>query len=154
MPDDLRTIPITKGRPKLVTKAEPPPSFFDRRFGERRKPLPPAPWTKIVWPFVVGLCLGLLAPEVSKLANSLGYWGERLLFPFSLLAVRPEFGYGSSVAKVLSTMALYLQFPVEGILAMLNLRRHIPLRQTMVRLALLHLAGAALLWLLDRPHMR
>ncbi len=154
MPDDQRTIPITKGRPHLATKAQPPPSFFDRRFGERRKPLPKVPWGNIVWPFAAGLCLGLLAPEVSRLANALGYWGERFLFPFSLLAARPEFGSSNSVASVLSKIALYLQFPLEGMLAMLNLRRHIPLRRTMSRLALLHLAAAAMLWLLDRPHIR
>jgi hypothetical protein len=108
----------------------------------------------MVWPFVVGLCLGFLAPEALNVANALGYWGERLLFPLTMLAARPEFGYSPHVANVLSTIFLYLQFPLEGALAMFNMRRHLPLRPTLSRLALLHLAGAALLWLLERPHVR
>ncbi len=153
MPDDQRTIPITKGRPHLEAKM-PPPSFLDRRISERRKPLPPVSWGKIIWPFAVGLCLGILAPEAIKVAGALGYWGEKLLFPFTLLAARPEFDYGASESRVLSTLALYLQFPVEGALAMLNLRRQIPLRQTLSRLAILHIAGAGMLWMFDRPHIR
>ncbi|MFZ0304587.1 MAG: hypothetical protein WAL75_17985 [Terracidiphilus sp.] len=132
----------------------PPPSFLDRRISERRKPLPPVSWGKIIWPFAVGLCLGILAPEAIKVAGALGYWGEKLLFPFTLLAARPEFDYGASESRVLSTLALYLQFPVEGALAMLNLRRQIPLRQTLSRLAILHIAGAGMLWMFDRPHIR
>jgi hypothetical protein len=116
--------------------------------------MPPVPLEKTVWPFVVGLCLGFLAPETLKLANALGYWGGKLAFPLTLLAERPEFGCSPHVASVLSTTFLYLQFPVEGVLAMLNLRRHVPLRPTMSRLAILHIAGAALLWLLERPHVR
>jgi hypothetical protein len=102
----------------------------------------------------VGLCIGFLAPEALYVANALGYWGARLAFPLTLLAARPEFGYSPHVANVLATIFLYLQFPLEGALAMWNLRRHMALRPTMSRLALLHLAGAALLWLLDRPHIR
>jgi hypothetical protein len=154
MPDDQRTIPITKGRPHLVTKTPPPPLLADRRFGERRKPAPPVPLENIVWPFVVGLGMAVLAPELLYVANRLGTWGARLVFPFSLLAARPEFGYGPRVAKVLSAIFLYLQFPLEGLLTMLNLRRHVPLRATMTRPCLLHLAGAVLLWLPERPHAR
>ncbi len=154
MPDDQRAIPITKGRPHLVTKAPPPHPLADRRFEERPRPLPPVPWDKIVWPFVVGLCIGFLAPEALYIANVLGYWGGRLAFPLTLLAARPEFGYSPHVANVLSTIFLYLQFPLEGALAMWNLRRHMALGPTMSRLGLLHLAGAAMLWLLERPHSR
>ena len=157
MPEDRRTIPITKGRPHLVTQRPPPPEpppLADRRIGERRKPLPPVPLDKIVWSFAVGLCLGFLAPEALRLANSLGFWGATLFLPLTLLAERPEFGFGPSVANVLSMIALYLQFPLEGALTTFNLRRHTPLRSTMTRLALLHIEGAALLWLLDRPHIR
>jgi hypothetical protein len=156
MPDDQRTIPITRGRPHLVTKSPLTPlsPVVDRRMGERRKAQPPAPLEKIVWPFVVGLWLGFFAPEALHVANALGYWGGRLAFPLTLLAARPEFGYSPHVANVLSTIFLYLQFPLEGVLAMLNLRRHMPLRPTLSRLAILHIAGAALLWMLERPHSR
>lgn len=154
MPEDQRTIPISKGRPYLVEKTLPPPPLADRRFGDRRKPLPPMPLEKIVWPFVVGLCLGFLAPEMFHVASRLGYMGSKLLFPFTLLAARPEFGFGPSMEKTLSTIALYLQFPLEGAVATLNLRRHTLLRSTLSRVALVHLAAAALLILLDRPHSR
>ncbi|MGD0913888.1 MAG: hypothetical protein ABR928_18480 [Terracidiphilus sp.] len=137
-----------------MPKAPPHPPLVDRRFGDRRRPLPPRPLIEIVWPLGVGLCLGLLAPEWSKLANGLGYWVERLLFPFALLAARPEFGYGAGVAKTLSKIALFLQFPVEGALAAFTLRRQMRLLTTISRLALLHLAAAVLLWLLERPHIR
>jgi hypothetical protein len=153
MPDDQRTIPITKGRPHLVAKRPIPPPLADRRFGDRRKP-EPAPLEKMAWPFVVGLFLGFLAPEALNVANVMGYWGGRLAFPLTLLAARPEFGFSPHVASVLSSIFLYGQFPLEGALAMLNLRRRMPLGSTMSRLGLLHLAGAALLWLLERPHSR
>jgi hypothetical protein len=154
MPNDQRTIPITKGRPQLVVKTQPPPPVADRRFNDRRKPLPPVPLDQIVWPLMVGLCLGLLAPELFKAANALGSWAAGLAFPLTLLAGRPEFGSSKAVANVLSTIALYLQFPLEGALAMFNLRRHKPLQPTLRRLALLHVAAAVLLWLLNRPHVR
>jgi hypothetical protein len=109
---------------------------------------------KIFWPFAVGLCLGMLAPEVGKLAQGLGDWAERLVFPFSLLAARPEFGYGASAARILSTIALYLQFPLEGALTAFNLRRNIRLGKTVRRLAVAHAVMAILLWLLERPHTR
>jgi hypothetical protein len=157
MPDDQRTIPITRGRPHLVVRGSvpsPPIPLVDRRFEDRRKPSPPIPLVNVVWPLAVGLSIGFLAPEALQLANSLGYWGARLAFPLAELAARPEFGYSAKVANVLSTIFLYLQFPLEGVLVMLNLRRNIALRPTVNRLALLHLAGAALLWLLERPHSR
>jgi|SRR5580658_704438 hypothetical protein len=154
MQDDRRTIPITKGRPQLVTRKPPPPPLADRRFGERRQPLPPAPLIGIVWPLVVGLCLGIFAPELRYVANMLGHLDGRLIFPFALLAERPEWGYSNSVAKNLSMISLYLQFPVEGALAMLNLRKNIQLGKTVSRLALVHVAAAMLLWLLERPHSR
>lgn len=137
-----------------MTKRPLPPPLADRRFSDRRKPLPTVPLEKIVWPLVVGLCLGFMAPEALKIANSLGLWAGRLAFPLTLLVARPEFGYSRSAANILSSIFLYAQFPLEGLLAMLNLRRHIALWPTLSRLALLHLAGAALLWLLERPHIR
>jgi len=152
MPDDQRTIPITKGRPQPVEQAAPPPPLADRRFGDRRRPIPPRPLADVVWPLIAGLCLGIFAPELLKAANALGHWGAMLVFPFAMLAGRPEFGLREPAARTLSSIILYAQFPVEGALAMLHLRRHFGLRATLVRIAWLHLAGAVLLWLLNRPH--
>jgi hypothetical protein len=98
--------------------------------------------------------MGVVAPELRYGANMLVHWGGRLIFPFALLAERPEWGYSDSVAKILSMIALYLQFPVEGALAMLNLRQNIQIRKTAGRLALVHVAAAILLWMLERPHTR
>jgi hypothetical protein len=78
-----------------------------------------------LWPVAVGLLLGLLAPALSGFLSRSHPWGLWLVFPFALLARRPELELNHQIAAILPPMIVYAQFPLEALAALLVLRRHV-----------------------------
>ena len=76
------------------------------------------------WPLVLGVLLGVLAPHLRALLVRRHPWTMWVVFPFVLLAGRPEIHAGVHLANVLPTIILYLQFPVEGLIVQWAMRRH------------------------------
>jgi hypothetical protein len=99
------------------------------------------------WPLWLGILLGALAPQLQAVAQTFGDWGMTLAFPFVALANRPEMQFGQIVH--LPTIMLFAQFPLEGLVARILIRRGgIPLR-VVVEVALIHCFGILDLWLLS-----
>jgi hypothetical protein len=93
------------------------------------------------WPLALGLLLGLLAPHLRLLLLRRHPWSMWVVFPFVLLAGRPELHAGAHLADTLSLFTLYAQFPVEGLAVQLALRRKVTVQGVAGRMLYLHYLG-------------
>lgn len=100
------------------------------------------------WPVAVGLSLGCMAPLLQNLASDLGSWGMTLIFPFVVLAKRPEV-QRMPMTHLLPAIMLYGQFPLEGWLARIVLRREVRALPVAGHVLLFHFLGIAELLLLS-----
>jgi hypothetical protein len=107
-----------------------------------------AKWLISFWPIAIGLALGAVAPELRTIAAMFGYWGTVLVFPYVVLAARPEIQVGP-ITHMLPAIMLYAQFPIEGWLARYILRRRVKLSSVTAQVLLFHFLGIAELWLLS-----
>jgi len=85
------------------------------------------------WPLALGLALGSLAPRLNALLIHRHPWTVWVIFPFVLLVKRPELH-----AAALSSIVMYLQFPVEGLIVQWATRRHVTVPAVAGRVFYLH----------------
>lgn len=85
------------------------------------------------WPLALGLVLGLMAPHLHAELMRSHPWTMWAVFPFVLLAGRPELH-----AATLPSIILYLQFPVEGLIVQWMLRDRVTLPAVAGRVFYLH----------------
>jgi hypothetical protein len=78
-----------------------------------------------LWPVAAGLVLGLLAHRLYTVMVHFEPWGLWLVFPFAVLACRPELRDVAELVRNLPMVVLYAQFPLEGLLVCLALRRRV-----------------------------
>jgi hypothetical protein len=131
---------------------------FDGSSGPGEKWRAPHRFSTVIWPFVTGLVLAIFSLELWKLLDDqsqLGVWpwGTWLVFPFVVLAARPEFGFAPGLNHTLPQIILFVQFPVEGLWAMLNLRLKGRVSYALAPIVFLHLAGAFVLFLLTEARL-
>jgi len=100
-----------------------------------------------LWPLWVGMGAGLLGPAIAYVAQAIGSWCMTLVFPFVVLAERPEIQVGP-VTHLLPQLMLYIQFPIEGWLAYFVLRHHVKPLSVIWQVMLFHFLGLAELWML------
>lgn len=100
------------------------------------------------WPVGAGVLAGCAAPLLEKAAVALAPWGMMLMFPFVLLAQRPEMQAGGPM-HLLPAAMLYGQFPLEGVLARALLRGRPRVAPVAGHALLVHLLGVAELLLLN-----
>jgi len=94
----------------------------ERREAERRQRMRDR-ITKL-WPLWLGLLLGVLGPAIHLSLESVGAWSVILVYPFVVLAGRPELQAGP-ITHALPAIMLYAQFPIEGLLACIILKHHV-----------------------------
>jgi hypothetical protein len=123
---------------------------FDGSSGPGEKWRAPHRYSKAIWPFVFGLALGILAPELFEILSGLNQWAMWLAFPFVVLVARPEFRLDPDLVRTLSQDILFVQFPLEGLFVMLNLRLKGRLSYAVAPVIFLHLVGAFVLFLLTQ----
>jgi hypothetical protein len=88
-----------------------------RRLEAERKKLTREYWARF-WPVAVGLIVSFMAPQLKEILNQLFYpWGMGLVFPFVVLSGRPELHLGSHLAATVPQIMLYVEWPLEGLLA-------------------------------------
>lgn len=102
----------------------------------------------VLWPVGAGLLVAAVAPQLQDLAAGIGPWAVMLLFPFAVLAERPEIQVGH-ITGLLPQIMLYAQFPLEGLLARIILRRGIRPLAVAGQVMLFHLLGIMELWMLS-----
>ncbi len=99
-----------------------------------------------LWPIAMGVFLGLVAPQLHDLVARFEPWSMWVVFPFAVLAGRPELRVIDRLVRNLPLIVLYLQFPLEGLIALLVLRRRITVPAVAGQIFYFHyLAGLQLL---------
>jgi hypothetical protein len=127
---------------------------FDRADEVLEKRGAPPRYSAVIWPFLVGLALAVVAPKLMSMLESLDPWAERAVFPYVLLARLPEFGLNWKLGGYLPRVILFAQFPLEGLLTTINLRRRFPTWVAIGLLIVIHLVGAFVLFAILAPHGR
>lgn len=100
-----------------------------------------------LWPMWVGLLLGVLAPQIKLVVESFGQWCMELVYPYVVLAQRPEVQIGH-ISSMIPGVLMYAQFPLEGLFAYFVLRHTVRPFEVALEVALLHGLGIAELWML------
>jgi hypothetical protein len=102
-----------------------------------------------LWPIGVGLLLAVFAPALGAFLSRWHPWGMWLVFPFALLAHRPEMAMNDRIAHILPQVILYAQFPLEGLLARMVLRRHVTIPGVTGQIFYFHFLAAVQLAMLS-----
>lgn len=100
-----------------------------------------------LWPLWLGMVVGLISPIIADVAEALGPWCMTLVYPFVVLAQRPELQVGP-ITHALPGVMLFIQFPIEGWLAYIVLRHHVNPLGVIWQVMLFHFLGLAELWML------
>ncbi len=101
-----------------------------------------------LWPIVAGLLLGMYAPTLHALIARYAPWAITGVFPFLILAGRPEVQMLGKFGRAVPAVMLYAQFPLEGLFARMILKRRTTLAGVWGQVSLFHFLGAIHLWLL------
>jgi hypothetical protein len=75
------------------------------------------------WPVALGMLLGAYAPSLSDLTANSAPWASTLLFPFSALVGDRGLNLSRDTAEALAQFLLYAQFPLEGLMVRIVLKR-------------------------------
>jgi hypothetical protein len=101
------------------------------------------------WPVALGIVISIFAPEIRACADLFRPWGLWVTFPMVALSIRPEIYMGSTMASLLPTAMLYLQFPLEGFLAKIALRGNVTVYGVIVQFVFFRGLCIMDLWLLN-----
>lgn len=101
-----------------------------------------------LWPLWLGIVLGVFSPTLEVLAKAAGPWCMALVYPFVMLAKRPEIQVGP-ITHYLPTIMLYAQFPIEGLLARVVIKRRIRPMGVAWHVFVFHFLGIAELLMLS-----
>ena len=74
------------------------------------------------WPVALGVVLGAYAPVLHDLAAGYAPWAATLLFPLSIVMQQREIHLSLGTAQALSAVMLYVQLPLDGLLARMVLK--------------------------------
>jgi hypothetical protein len=77
------------------------------------------------WPMALGVALGMEAEHLRALLMRWHPWSMWVVFPFVLLAARPEVQSAVPLAGGLPMLMLYAQFPLEALVVQMALRRRV-----------------------------
>lgn len=99
-------------------------------------------WLLRLWPIGMGLVLSLFAAPLRAFFLRSHPWGMWLVFPFTLLAHRPEIAVNEQLSRTLPRVILYLQFPLEGLIALLIVRRRVTLPGVTGQIVYFHFLAA------------
>jgi hypothetical protein len=110
---------------------------------------PPPRFLEICWPLAGGFILALCAPYLYSDLLWAPHWAMWIVFPFVVLTGRRDLGLNGDLTTILPQVVLYIQFPVEGILAYLSLSRRAPVAVALAPALFLHAAGWFILAMLS-----
>jgi hypothetical protein len=121
---------------EVLEKRGAPPSFFS-----------------VVWPILIGGALAFIAPRIMDALTAPDLhleWVARAVFPYVFIASEPQFRLYGEYSSQLPQFLLLAQFPLEGVLTTLNLRRRLGAGVAIGLLIVIHLVGAFILFLLTQ----
>jgi hypothetical protein len=91
-----------------------------------------------LWPVAMGVLLGFYAPALRDLTANFAPWALNLLFPFSALVGERGLNLSWDTAQSLSQFLIYAQFPLEGLLVRIVLRRRVDLLNVFGQVTCMH----------------
>jgi len=102
---------------------------------------PPPRFIEICWPLVGGVILAFVAQYLYNELLWAPHWVMWLVFPFVVLTGRRDIGLNEQLTTILPQVILYLQFPIEGIIAYFSLTRRAHVAVALGPALFIHLAG-------------
>ncbi|MDR3750143.1 MAG: hypothetical protein P4K94_01525 [Terracidiphilus sp.] len=102
-----------------------------------------------LWPAAVGAGIACCAPQLRDMVSPYQPWGMWILFPFVAIAKRPEMQLGGEFSRILPQFLLYAQFPLEGLLARILLKKQVTLPGVARHIFYFHFLAAAELCLVS-----
>jgi len=118
---------------------------------KKRDKGPPPSVAETWWPLIPALVLGFFSPQIYAVLEHQISWITWFVFPFVLLSSRHELGLSPELANSLPELMTVIQFPLEGLLTVWNLRRRASFAAAIGQLLFLHALGAFVLFLLNQP---
>lgn len=103
------------------------------------------------WPFALGIVISCFVPELHLLVEPLRPWGMWILFPFASIIGSPQMNLGNNTGAYLPLLFMYLQYPMEGLMARFGMRGHVSVPRVFGQVLVLHLFAMAELWLVNGP---
>src|ERR1700761_4490063 len=122
-----------------------------KKSGTRKRKTSRAGWLAW-WPLAAGIAVTLAAVKTAEILPLMGPGGLlrlELLYPFALLFRQPILGLSDSSGELWSQIMLYAQFPLYGLYASIRTRWK-PLWAVLLHLAVFHVLGFGVLWLLTQ----
>ena len=101
------------------------------------------------WPVAAGIVLSIFAPRLMELVAPYQPWGKWIVFPFVAILERPEVRLDGAAAGLLPSLMLYVQFPLEGRLAMIALKGKVTIGGVVGQVLIYHFLGVAELFLVN-----
>jgi hypothetical protein len=107
--------------------------------GPQKKSLPHRTGLISWWPVMAGVVVTYLALNLLNTLALTGHseWFLRILFPYALLLRQPELGLSEELGNSLSQLMMYAQFPMEGLLMKLTMRKA-PVFKSLMQVASIH----------------
>ncbi len=115
-----------------------------RRKNRRRRSI--HDWVEY-WPLAAGIVVSSFTPQLRHLVGAFQPWGDWLVFPFAALISRPETNLRGDLAYTLPVSFMYLQFPIEGLLAKFGLKGRVTVPRCLGIVLFLHGFAVLELWL-------
>jgi hypothetical protein len=107
-----------------------------------------AQWSSY-WPVALGIAVSFFAPQMRAFVEPYRPWGLWLGFPMAALSIQPGVHLGSWMSSTLPTALLYLQFPLEGLLAKVAQRDKVTVYGVALQVLYFHALCFIDLWLLN-----
>jgi hypothetical protein len=104
------------------------------------------------WPLLAGVAITFAAVKIAEILPLMGADGLpklRLLYPYALLLKQPQLGLPEQTSDSWSQIMLYAQWVLYGLYATVAMRWK-PLWKVLMQVAVVHLLGFSVLWLLAR----
>ena len=104
------------------------------------------------WPLLAGIAITFAAVKTAEILPLMGADGLlklRLLYPYALLLKQPQLGLSEQTSDSWSQIMLYAQWVLYGLYATVAMKWK-PLWKVLMQVAVIHLLGFSVLWLLAR----
>jgi hypothetical protein len=104
------------------------------------------------WPLLAAAVItpaAVKTAEILPLMGAAGLLKLQLLYPYALLLKQPQFGLSEQTSDTGSQIMLYAQWAFYGLYATLAMKWK-PIWKVLMQVAVIHLMGFGVLWLLAR----
>ena len=91
-----------------------------------------------LWPVALGVLLGVYAPLLRDLAANSAPWAVTILFPFSVVVGERGLNLSRDTAQALGQFLLFAQFPLEGLLVRIMLKRRVDVVHVFSQVTFMH----------------